>query len=205
MCWHFFWEPWRRPRRKRRTRPFCGCCRCCATAARSQFRNKREIRLVAAGPGTTVAAAGGAHRPGRWRPPICRRSSTKRLPASGTEKIGLRGYTQFRIADVLNEDGPALEVPQRSLGQCQRIADHPPRPLRVQRRSPERVSLYAQMDFNGSTGAADFAVQMRDLYADVWLDQAKLWRVRLGQSKVPYGWANLQSSQNRAALDGPMR
>ena len=52
----------------------------------------------------------------------------------------------------------------------------------------EHVSLYAQMDFNGSTGAADFSVQMRDLYADVWLDKAKLWRVRLGQSKVPYGW-----------------
>jgi hypothetical protein len=44
---------------------------------------------------------------------------------------------------------------------------------------------------------------MRDLYADVWLDKAKLWRVRLGQSKVPFGFSNMQSSQNRAAFERP--
>jgi hypothetical protein len=42
---------------------------------------------------------------------------------------------------------------------------------------------------------------MRDLYADVWLDKAKLFRVRAGQSKVPFGWVNLQSSQNRAPFE----
>jgi hypothetical protein len=67
----------------------------------------------------------------------------------------------------------------------------------------DHLYLYAQSDFNASTGAADFSLQMRDLYADVAFDTAKAWRVRLGQSKVPFGWVNLQSSQNRAPLERP--
>ena len=66
-----------------------------------------------------------------------------------------------------------------------------------------RLALYAQADFNGSAGTGDFALQMRDLYGDIALDSAKAFRVRLGQSKVPYGWVNLQSSQNRAPLERP--
>ena len=67
----------------------------------------------------------------------------------------------------------------------------------------DRLSLYAQADFSASTGTGDFVVQARDLYGDVWLDRQKHWRVRLGQSKVPFGWVNLQSSQNRAPLERP--
>jgi phosphate-selective porin O/P len=67
----------------------------------------------------------------------------------------------------------------------------------------DHLYLYAQSDFNASTGATDFSVQMRDLYADVALDARKAWRVRLGQSKVPYGWVNMQSSQNRGPLERP--
>jgi hypothetical protein len=44
---------------------------------------------------------------------------------------------------------------------------------------------------------------MRDLYGDVWLDKAKTYRVRVGQSKVPFGWVNLQSSSNRAPMERP--
>jgi hypothetical protein len=32
-------------------------------------------------------------------------------------------------------------------------------------------------------------------------DAKKEYRVRIGQSKVPYGFENLQSSQNRLTLD----
>jgi hypothetical protein len=35
------------------------------------------------------------------------------------------------------------------------------------------------------------------------LDAQKAFRVRLGQSKVTYGWVNLQSSQNRGPLERP--
>ena len=162
-----------------------------------------EIRLVAAGPAAPSQPRAAAPAPAPMAaadlPPLI----NKALAGKWYERIGLRGYTQFRIADVLNEDGPPLEVPNdRSVNPNESLIIR--RGRFVFSGDPtEHVSLYAQMDFNGSTGAADFAVQMRDLYADVWLDKAKLWRVRLGQSKVPYGWSNMQSSQNRAALERP--
>jgi hypothetical protein len=42
---------------------------------------------------------------------------------------------------------------------------------------------------------------VRDWYTDLYLDTDKVFRFRLGQSKVPYGWENLQSSSNRIPLD----
>ncbi len=66
----------------------------------------------------------------------------------------------------------------------------------------ERVYLYIQPDFATDASATSLHfTQLRDLYADLALDEAKEFRVRVGQSKVPYGFENLQSSQNRLALD----
>ncbi|QGM99339.1 porin [Methylocystis parvus] len=48
--------------------------------------------------------------------------------------------------------------------------------------------------------AGNFA-QMRDAYADISIDEKKEFRFRVGQSKIPYGFENMQSSQNRLALD----
>ena len=132
-------------------------------------------------------------------PPIVGRA----LAGKWYERIGFRGYTQFRVSNAFDQEGPVLEVPNdRSVNESETF---------IVRRGrfvfsgdvTDRLSLYAQSDFNGSTGAADFSVQMRDLYADIWLDKAKSFRVRAGQSKVTYGWVNMQSSQNRAALERP--
>ena len=168
-----------------------------------------EIRQVAGPPVSAVGAP---------RPPIATPALVQAAPVAAAdlpplinkalagkwyERIGLRGYTQFRYADVLSQDGPSLEVPaDRSVNPNESFVIRRGRFI-FSGDATEHVSLYAQMDFNGSTGAADFSLQMRDLYADVWLDHARLWRVRIGQSKVPYGWVNLQSSQNRAALERP--
>jgi len=43
--------------------------------------------------------------------------------------------------------------------------------------------------------------QLRDWYADVGLDASNEFRIRIGQSKVPYSFENLQSSSNRLPLD----
>lgn len=43
--------------------------------------------------------------------------------------------------------------------------------------------------------------QIRDLYADIYFDKEKEFRARPGYSKIPYGYENMQSSQNRLALD----
>jgi hypothetical protein len=132
-------------------------------------------------------------------PPIVSRA----LAGKWYERIGLRGYTQFRMSDVFDHDGPSLEVPaDRSVNENETFIIRRGRFI-FSGDITDRLSLYAQSDFNGSTGAADFSLQMRDLYADIWLDKAKLFRVRAGQAKVPFGWVNLQSSQNRAATERP--
>ena len=42
---------------------------------------------------------------------------------------------------------------------------------------------------------------MRDAYFDLGLVEDNSWRLRFGQSKTPYGFINMQSSQNRLNLD----
>jgi hypothetical protein len=48
---------------------------------------------------------------------------------------------------------------------------------------------------------ANHYTQLRDCYCDVYFDTEKVHRLRIGQSKVPFGWENLQSSSNRIPLD----
>jgi hypothetical protein len=119
------------------------------------------------------------------------------------EKLSIDGYTQFRTTEQLNEAArltgglPA----DRSVGTDENF---------VIRRGRFKISgdfgrlyLYSQLDFAASTGATRLALQARDLYADIALDEDKEHRIRAGLSKVPYGWVNLQSSQNRVAMERP--
>jgi hypothetical protein len=62
----------------------------------------------------------------------------------------------------------------------------------------DHLGLYFQPDF-ASQGAN--LGQLRDFYGDIYIDKTKEHRVRIGQSKVPYGWENLQSSSKRLTLD----
>jgi len=127
----------------------------------------------------------------------------KALSNKWYERLGMRGYTQFRFTEVAQGEGAALEVPaDRSVNENESFVIRRGRFV-MSGDVSEHLSLYAQADFNASTGAADYSLQMRDLYADVNLDARKAFRLRLGQSKVPYGWVNMQSSQNRAAFERP--
>lgn len=68
-----------------------------------------------------------------------------------------------------------------------------------------RLYFYVQTDFanNVSSGSAtgQHFAQLRDAYFDLSLDKDHVFKLRIGQSKVPYGFENLQSSQNRLAID----
>lgn len=66
----------------------------------------------------------------------------------------------------------------------------------------KNVYVYVQPDFasSPSTDRLHFS-QLRDAYFDIGLDQDNEYRFRIGQSKVPYGFENMQSSQNRIPLD----
>ena len=57
------------------------------------------------------------------------------------------------------------------------------------------LAIYLQTEASGAD------VKMRDWYGDIFLDKDKEFRIRVGQSKVPFGFENMQSSQNRAPLD----
>ena len=121
------------------------------------------------------------------------------------EKISIRGYTQMRY-NYVTDDKKLLDDNDSSVGNNKGFLLRRAR-LIISGDLHERVSLYFQTDFGQSTGATgttlnnqNFA-QIRDLYADVFLTKDKEWRVRGGISKVPFGFENLQSSQQRLALD----
>ena len=123
------------------------------------------------------------------------------------EKLSIRGYTQLRYHPIVSkgDEGPEISVPN------DRTVDEDNQTFNIRRGRfilsgdvTDHLFLYAQVDFAGSVGSGlDFAVQTRDLYADIAIDDAKEHRFRVGQSKVPFGWVNLQSSQNRAPLERP--
>lgn len=66
----------------------------------------------------------------------------------------------------------------------------------------KQVYFYVQPDFasSASTTGLHFG-QLRDAYMDIGVDKKNRFRFRVGQSKVPYGFENMQSSQNRLPLD----
>jgi hypothetical protein len=67
----------------------------------------------------------------------------------------------------------------------------------------DHIYVYLQPDFNALPADGDFSAQLRDAYTDISIDQKKEFRFRVGQSKVPFGWVNMQSSQNRIPLERP--
>jgi hypothetical protein len=118
----------------------------------------------------------------------------------------LRGYTQFRTAETIHQrDGSAAAqlIADRAAGDFQNFSIRRARIILFGDVS-ENLYLYFQPDFAGTpTGSPDqtFFPQIRDWYGDVYLTTDKVHRLRIGQSKVPYGFENMQSSQNRLALD----
>ena len=67
---------------------------------------------------------------------------------------------------------------------------------------PVNAYYQGQIGTYAAATGGNFA-QLRDAYADIYFDHDKEFRVRAGQSKVPYGFTNMQSSQNRLTLDRP--
>ena len=132
------------------------------------------------------------------------RSGPREIP--WYEKLSIDGYTQVRHTEQMNDAAyltgglPADRSvdPAQSLiirrGRFKLAGDF------------GRVYLYTQWDVAASVDSGtsrNFGLQTRDIYADIALDEAKEHRIRIGVSKVPYGWVNLQSSQNRLQMERP--
>jgi hypothetical protein len=65
----------------------------------------------------------------------------------------------------------------------------------------DRVAVYLQPDFASDASGTLNVGQLRDAYFDLFLDRDRTLRLRVGQSKIPFGWENMQSSSNRIPLD----
>lgn len=129
------------------------------------------------------------------------------------EKLTLRGYTQLRMNQIISgpASAPAGISRLRTIGDSGVSSDSnfSFRRVRVILRGDlnDYVALYLQPDLatavsNQSAGERrEGFAQLRDAYADVFPTGDKSFRIRLGQSKIPYGWENMQSSSNRLALD----
>jgi hypothetical protein len=124
-----------------------------------------------------------------------------RVTVKWYEKISLRGYTQIRW-NRLGQPNAALLSTQgdRSIGDNSGFFLRRGR-LILSGQPHDRVFVYLQPDFASTVSGTGHVVQIRDWYADLFLTENKEWRIRAGQSKVPYGFENMQSSQNRLALD----
>lgn len=119
------------------------------------------------------------------------------------DKIGIRGYTQFRYSSTVSGDKDAVSYwPDKSVGEDSSFLIRRAR-LVIFGDINDHLSLYIQPDFASTPSGSSTGhfAQLRDAYADIYFDKNKEFRVRIGQSKIPYSFENLQSSQNRLALD----
>lgn len=140
----------------------------------------------------------------KLRQPSPAAADTKPKASHWYDRLSIRGYGQIRYTSLLGENNtPDLNVPNdRSVNEPESLILRRGRVI-LFGDVAEHLYVYAQLDFAGSTGAADQALQMRDFYGDISLDAAKEYRFRVGTSKVPFGWVNLQSSQNRGPIERP--
>jgi hypothetical protein len=138
------------------------------------------------------------------------------------EKMSIRGYVQTRFTHVLGAAPDALDPTDSKRDQSKLQLHSPTEPNITQRDSllmrrgrmifsgdvHDHLYLYAQVDWQAGAGSSisttnQSGLQTRDLYGDVSIDHDKEHRLRIGVSKVPYGWVNLQSSQNRLSIERP--
>jgi len=153
-----------------------------------------------AGPGSTAPAVA---KPAETAGASPAKPADKPKAPKWYDQFSLKGYTQFRYNSIFDQQGAALNVPgDRSIADNNSFFIRRAR-VTLSGDASEHLFLYVQPELNGTPSTGDFVVQLRDLYGDVSIDQAKEYRIRLGQSKVPYGWSNMQSSGNRAALERP--
>lgn len=127
------------------------------------------------------------------------------------DNIGIRGYVQVRYNGLLStNDKVSCEQCDRSWGTTSTAPDAKANNGFFIRRARiifsgqvhPNVYFYIQPDFasSPSSGVNNFG-QLRDAYFDLSIDKKREYRFRVGQSKIPFGFENLQSSQNRLTLD----
>lgn len=138
---------------------------------------------------------------------ILDRNAGLRVQGAWTDSFQMRGYLQTRYTAMVGGDEGINLWSDRSVGDDQSLGDADKNFLIRRARLVflgdvgDRLSFYVQPDLASSASGTGNIMQMRDAYGDLYLTTDKVHRLRVGQSKVPFGFENLQSSSNRLALD----
>lgn len=118
------------------------------------------------------------------------------------DKISFGGYFQMRYNELLESN------PNLGCEQCDHFWGKEQDGLSFRRlrfkfsgQITPRVYFYLQPDFAKTVGSSHYVGVIKDAYFDIGLDATNEYRIRLGQTKVPYGYDNLQSSSERLPLD----
>ena len=123
------------------------------------------------------------------------------IPKKWYENINIRGYAQVRYNKLLETNKDlGCEQCDKSWGGNNSFFIRRGR-IVFSGQVHDRVYIYIQPDFASSAGSTNNVFQIRDAYFDLSIDKDREFRFRVGQSKIPYGFENMQSSQNRLALD----
>lgn len=118
------------------------------------------------------------------------------------DNVSFRGFVQFRYNRLL-ETNPKLkcEACDKSIGDGGGLFLRRVRLIFYGQLS-ERVFFLVHEDLaSAASGTGLNFGQLRDAFMDIGLDKKSQFRVRLGQSKVPYGYENMQGSAFRLPLD----
>jgi len=140
-------------------------------------------------------------------------SERKKREKDWTSHIKINGYVQNRVTPIQGGDTGTVLWPDPSVGDDNSGPDRGQN-FRIRRariifsgQVGDHLGFYIQPDFASTPAGAtvgangnNFA-QLRDAYGDIFITKNKVHRIRVGQSKVPFGYENLQSSSNRLALD----
>ncbi len=116
------------------------------------------------------------------------------------DRITIGGYTQFRYSRLLESNEKLKFETDKSVGENGGFLLRRGR-LQIKGDMSDSLYIYLQPDFANTIGESMHAPQIRDWYADLAIDNKKEFRFRAGQSKIPYGFENMQSSQNRLAIE----
>ncbi len=129
-------------------------------------------------------------------------TNTAKTEKKWYENFAIRGYTQFRY-NRLAETNDQLKCEQcdRSWGEGGGFAFRRIRII-LYGQIGKHVYFYIQPDFASSASSTgQHFAQIRDAYMDMGMGKHNEFRFRIGQSKVPFGFENMQSSQNRLPFD----
>jgi hypothetical protein len=118
------------------------------------------------------------------------------------DRINLRGYMQVRDNNLIEtNDKLGCEQCDKAWGGTGGISLKRARVL-LSGEVYKNILFKFEADFATSiNGTSQNFTQIRDAFVDVGIDEANEYRVRIGQSKVPYGFENMQSSAVRLTLD----